>query len=104
MYHLIQPIFSSEPEIGHDPKQVLTFDQFVRLLKKEEQYFDEDKFNTRLMITRLRKIFYDGRGWNSQLIKKVAFIKGRYKTSTIECPQTENNYSIVSKIRRYKKQ
>lgn len=126
MDHLIQPILSSKPEIGHDPNKVLTFEQFIRLLKKEEDYFEEDKFNTRVMITRLRKIFYDGRGWNSQLIKKAAFISGRYKVKTTDCPKTakeeerilrkpdkeeyrtlsktdKDGYRILSEIRRYQK-
>jgi hypothetical protein len=43
MHHLIQPILSPRPEIGHDPNKVLTFEQFIRLLQKEENYFEEDK-------------------------------------------------------------
>lgn len=64
----------------------LHISQFIDLLKEEEKYYKEGAVNTKLMITRLRKIFYDAYGWNTQLIRGAAHIKGRYKVTLTDDP------------------
>lgn len=67
-------------------KDALDLNQFLILLKEEEDYFDGDQKNTNLMITRLRKIFYDQWGWNSELIRARAHVEGRYVVSVVNDP------------------
>jgi hypothetical protein len=98
-----QPILSSAPEHGHDPKHVLNFDQFLKLLKLEEDYFKDEQRQTKLMITRLRKIFYDKLGWDTQLIRRAANIKGRYEVKIMVCPDSlSGERAIISKIKYYR--
>ncbi len=86
MEKLFQPILSSNTEPGHDPKNALTLVQFLELLKEEEDYYPGEQHNTKLMFTRLRKIFYDQWGWNSELIRGAANIQSRYVTSIVDSP------------------
>jgi len=65
-------------------KTAITLDKFLQLLKNEEDYFKGEQHHTKIMITRLRKIFYDIYGWNSQLIRGAAKIEGRYEVKLIE--------------------
>lgn len=58
--------------------EALTLEEFLELLKKEEDYYPDDVHNTRLMITRLRKVFYDKGGWSKELIRGAADITDRY--------------------------
>jgi len=97
MESLVQPIFAKSPEKGHELKDVLTIQEFINLLREEEDYWPGEQNNTRLMITRLRKIFYDQWGWNSELIKGAADIPMRYQVNIVDNP-TENSREIV----RYK--
>jgi len=60
------------------PEKIIPFLDFLNLLKNEEDYFRGEQQNTKVMITRLRKIFYDKYGWNKELIRKAAHIEGRY--------------------------
>lgn len=107
---LIQPILSKDPEPGHSKDKVLSFDEFLELLRKEEDYFEGEQHNTKLMITRLRKIFYDELGWNTQLIRKAAGIEGRYRVILEDCGVTpgdcSEDYHIFSeqgkRVRRYR--
>jgi hypothetical protein len=88
---LFQPIFSRTPEPGHKDK-ALNFERFINLLKEEEAYYSGEEYDTMLMITRLRKIFYDSWGWNSQVIRGAAKIPGRYQCKMDRCsePQSSN--------------
>jgi hypothetical protein len=97
MRNLKQPILTRSPETGHDPKNALKLKDFLSLLKKEEDYWKPDQNNTKLMITRLRKIFYDQWGWNSELIREAAHIESRYKT---EIRPTTTDFS--KPVPRYK--
>ena len=99
---LVQNILSRHPELGHDPSHVLKFYEFIDLLRKEENYFKGEEGNTKLMITRLRKIFYDKWGWDTQLIRKAARVKGRYRVKIIDCPHDiGNERSLLGKVRYY---
>lgn len=93
---LFQPIFSRKPEPGHH-KKALTFDKFIELLKEEEEYYKSEEYNTKLMITRLRKIFYDSWGWSTQVIRKAAKIPGRYQVEMVRA----NNANPPKKGRWY---
>ncbi|NQT62432.1 MAG: hypothetical protein HQ556_05690 [Candidatus Marinimicrobia bacterium] len=81
---LFQPIFSTKPEPGRKPEQVLTLQEFIDLLLEEEKYWGDDQHNTKLIITRLRKIFYDQWGWNQELIRGAANIEGRYLITVVD--------------------
>jgi len=98
MQNLYQPIFSKEPEPNHDLKDVLTLRAFIDLLKEEEDYYPGEQNNTKLMISRLRKIFYDKWGWNKELIRGAANVETRYDVLIVE-EGTEH----TKEIRRYKK-
>ena len=102
MSTLYQPILTIQPEYGHDPNDVLSLSDFLQLIREEENYFIGEEFNTRLTITRLRKIFYDKWGWDTHLINKAAKIKGRYDVQIIDCPAINNNiFSELKKIKNY---
>jgi len=64
----------------------LSISEFIDLLKEEERFFKGDESNTKLMITRLRKIFFDKYGWDSELIRGASKIEGRYKVTLVEDP------------------
>jgi len=96
---IFQPIVV--PFVPSEEKSVsLTITQFIELIVKQEDYFTperiadnpllakqydsppsnmaEVKQNTKLMITLLRKCFYDQGGWDSELIRGNNKIPGRY--------------------------
>lgn len=98
MQKIYQPIFSKIPEPGHEPEDILTLEQFIKLLKEEEDYYPGEQNNTKLMISRLRKIFYDKWGWNKELIKGAAHVESRYDVIIVE-EGTEH----TKEIKRYKK-
>ncbi|HEY6976914.1 MAG TPA: hypothetical protein VH396_11545, partial [Chitinophagaceae bacterium] len=102
MENLIQPILSKEPEYGHEKSDVLSFSEFLSLLEEEENYFQDKQTGTSLMITRLRKIFYDKWGWNTQLIRKAAYIKCRYKVKIVTQLPDDKPERGVKKVKHYK--
>lgn len=65
----------------------LGIERFLDLLRDEENYYPKEQHNTKLMITRLRKIFYDKLGWNRELIRGASTIEGRYN---VEIRQDSN--------------
>lgn len=95
--HQFQPILTRHPEPRHDLKDVLTLRQFIDLLKEEEDYYPGEQNNTLLMITRLRKIFYDKWGWDTQLIEGATNINSRYDVKIMD---DGNDHS--AEIKRYK--
>lgn len=86
MRYLKQPIDSTNPENGHDAADVYTLRQYLDLLRQEEDYWSEDLHNTKLLISRLRKIYYDKWGWNSELIRGAADVETRYVTTMTPTP------------------
>lgn len=98
MNKLVQPILVNSPEPSHNLKDVLSARTFIDLLKEEEDYYPGEQKNTKLMITRLRKIFYDQWGWNKELIRGAANIEGRYQVVIVD-DSTEKSKAL----RRYKK-
>jgi hypothetical protein len=93
---LVQPILVTMPEPGHELKDVLTLREFIGLLQEEEEYYPEDLSNTKLMITRLRKIFYDQWGWNTELIRGAANVRMRYEVKIMDDPTPHSK-----QLRRY---
>ena len=69
-------------------KTALSLSQFLELLKNEENYFKGEQNDTKRMITRLRKIFYDAYGWNRELIRGAAKIAGRYEVKLVPAAET----------------
>ena len=86
MENITQQVMSTQPEAGHETSEVITLQQFISLLKEEEDYWAPDQNNTRLMISRLRKIFYDEWGWNSELIRGAKEAENRYAVNILETP------------------
>lgn len=100
-FMVFQPIeqkFSPEKE----QKTEISFEKFIRLLKEEEDYFAGEQRDTKLMITRLRKIFYDAYGWNSELIRGAAHIEGRYEVKLVpdESAQYDEELKTTHLVRR----
>ncbi|MFM9945711.1 MAG: hypothetical protein ACKVQB_10815 [Bacteroidia bacterium] len=90
---LFQPIITTSPEPGHDLKNVITIQQMIDLLKEEEDYWTGEQQNTKLMISRLRKIFYDQWGWNDELIRGAKDIETRYIVEIVDDP-TEHTKAL----------
>jgi hypothetical protein len=84
MKELQQPILWDHPEAGHSASQALSLEQFLTLLRAEEDYYPGEQHRTRLMVSRLRKIFYDMWGWNKQLIRGAAKVENRYEVSIVD--------------------
>jgi hypothetical protein len=100
---LCQPVLSRRPEPGHAEKDVLTVQQFISLLKEEEDYFEGEQTLLPLMITRLRKIFYDKWGWNKELIRRAAPIECRYQVTITDTPPRDSaGQSHVRRKQHYK--
>jgi hypothetical protein len=102
MSHLYQPIISDQPEPGQDSKHVLLLKDFLQLLKEEEDYFSGQQHNTKLSVTRLRKIFYDKWGWDTQLVRTAALIKCRYQVDIVDCPAASVADLEIKRVRRYR--
>jgi hypothetical protein len=81
---LFQPILSRKPEPGHKKDHVIQLPEFISLLEAEEDYWAGEQHNTRLMISRLRKIFYDQWGWNKELIRGAANVECRYQVTIVD--------------------
>jgi len=97
MKTLFQPILSDHPEPSHPISKVISLTKFIELLRGEEDYYPGEQRNTKLMISRLRKIFYDQWGWNSELIRGASKIKTRYITKIVEDKEEHSK-----PVRRYK--
>jgi len=60
-------------------------DAFVGLIRDEERRLPRrERLNTTLMITRLRKLFYGGRGWDEHLIPGAAEVAPLYPFVTTD--------------------
>lgn len=82
-YHLSQSVDSRFiPSLKKE--RAIDLNQFIELLRDEENYYPGEQNNTKLMITRLRKIFYDSWGWSTEVIRGAATIKGRYDVKMIK--------------------
>ena len=83
---LQQPLRSQAPEPGHAAANVITLARFIELLRIEEDYYPREQDKTDLMITRLRKIFYNTDAWDDILIRPGSKTPGRFETVIVKCP------------------
>ncbi|HON53881.1 MAG TPA: hypothetical protein PLS12_11780, partial [Bacteroidales bacterium] len=72
----------------------------IKQLQEEEDYYSGEQHKTKLMITRLRKIFYDNWGWSSEVIRGATHIPGRYTVSMIKNPNEFAHKKRVGKNQR----
>ncbi|NJR50413.1 MAG: hypothetical protein HC780_13465 [Leptolyngbyaceae cyanobacterium CSU_1_3] len=61
-------------------RSVKSIERFIKLVEDEENHYPNTNRNTKMMITRLRKIFYNSPGWNRQLIPRTGNVSIRYTT------------------------
>lgn len=83
MLILVQPVeenFVPTPQ----KKEAANLKKFLELLRNEEDFFLGKQHDTKKMVTRLRKIFYDIYGWNKELIRGAAEIQGRYAVQLVD--------------------
>jgi len=76
--------------------RAISIRRFIDLLRNEEDYYPNEQHNTKLMITRLRKIFYDKLGWDKELIRGAAGIEGRYNVEIKEDEKTPDSQAKFS--------
>ncbi|MBI9069229.1 MAG: hypothetical protein JEZ09_18170 [Salinivirgaceae bacterium] len=76
-----------------EKENAISLEKFLELLTNEEDYFRGKQHQTKLMITRLRKIFYAKYGWDSKLIRGAAKTEGRYEVKLVPCgePKPKKN-------------
>lgn len=73
------PQFSfSQPQMELDSTSSLNWERWLNLISEEMAYFPEHQGNSLLLISQLRKIFYDGWGWDEYLIRGAKSIPNRY--------------------------
>lgn len=60
---------------GNPGLKVLSLDEYLLLLEEVENNHPDIARNTRLMITKFRKAFYNSFGWNDELIRGTADVK-----------------------------
>ena len=89
------PLSGPAPESGGQPAGV-TLDTFLQVIEAEEARNATIANDTKLMITKLRKLFYGTRGWDAHLIPGAASVTPLYgvrETSTrsdLEVPYMPN--------------
>lgn len=83
MRNLKIDLLSKTDEQGFDPAKSITLLEFLDLLRTEEDYYEGEQHNTKLMISRLRKIFYDKLGWDKFIIRGAKNVKTRYITKIV---------------------
>lgn len=65
--------------------QSISIKMFIALVEKEEKRYPlEQQKNTKLMITRLRKIFYGKDSWDKYLIEGARYVKRPYETKVVK--------------------
>jgi len=92
-----------QPIVENAPASAISIRDFIALVEAEERkYPPEEQTNTKLMITRLRKIFYDREGWDNYLIEDARDIEAPYTTEhkererfTLEIPFWFNDFDVV---------
>ena len=71
----------TQPIVSAAPPTAMPIRRFIELVEAEEARYPGDEMKTSLMITRLRKLFYDSAGWNEHLIPGAAGIAPGRPTS-----------------------
>jgi hypothetical protein len=81
-YTLSQKILITAPPDTNSlgiQRNIKTLSNFLKLIQDEENLYSLDKRNTKRMITRLRKVFYNTNGWNNTLIPGTGNVSIRYE-------------------------
>lgn len=81
MENFEMPLLSKKTESDHVGEPVHGLQELLTVLREEEDYYEGEQNKTKLMITRLRKIYYDKWGWDSNLIRGAKDIETRYMTT-----------------------
>lgn len=68
-----------QPMQGPAPSSARSIKDYITLVENEEAQYSNSNRDTKLMLTRLRKIYYDTDGWNKTLIADTTNIPGHYK-------------------------
>ncbi|NJN89918.1 MAG: hypothetical protein HC878_05785 [Leptolyngbyaceae cyanobacterium SL_5_14] len=63
---------------GTAPSSARYVKDYITLVEAEEAQYPSSNRDTKLMLTRMRKIYYDTTGWNRVLIPGTANIAGHY--------------------------
>jgi hypothetical protein len=79
---LIQPIYVRFQPSESKP-EAIGLSIFIKLLEQEERYWIGEGHDTKLLISHLRKIFYDIYGWNRELIRGSAKVANRYEVKIV---------------------
>lgn len=87
MENFLIPILSKETEVDHRGEPQHSLEELLVLLREEEDYWDGDQHNTKLMISRIRKIYYDKWGWDKHLIRGAKNVETRYQTKVVGSPE-----------------
>ena len=98
--HRISPLLDSQPSLtvqrqlyqpieGQAPNEALHIQQFITYVEAEEEQYPQSNRNTKLMITRLRKIFYGSDLWEKYLIPGTENIKPHYPVKKEQEPGTQ---------------
>lgn len=83
--------FSRKEEPGFDPNKTISLSDLLVMLREEEDYWEGEQHNTKLITTRLRKIYYDKWGMDSELIRGARKIECRYLTEIVGEPIHEDD-------------
>ena len=84
-----------QPIVAQAPATAIGIEAFIALVEREEERAGnavlnpDGSFNTGIMITRLRKIFYGSDGWNEQLVPGTADVDAGYEFRERERGRTE---------------
>jgi len=71
-------------------KRATTFPVFIQIIRDEEiKLSPAEQSDTKLMITKLRKLFYGSKGWDAHLIPGAAAVKPLYQFKEVETGRRE---------------
>lgn len=95
----------TQPIVAQAPQNAISIEDFIRVIEAEEAKLPlGEQTNTKLMITRFRKLFYGTEGWNKELIPGAANVTPLYpvaETVTVrhplETPYLPNMMDYVEK-------
>jgi hypothetical protein len=68
-----------QPMQGSAPSSARAIKDYITLVESEEAQYSASNRDTKLMLTRFRKIYYDTSGWSKFIIKGVDNIAGHYR-------------------------
>ena len=72
------------------PSTALSADEFLTLLKEEENFFAHEAAGGEKMLTHLRKIFYGTSGWDNELIRGGSDIVCHYEIKVVSTIQAHS--------------